>query len=80
MLRTTKRRKRRRRRAPLRVNWCPGLKGKLLGVCLNIQHRWRGSDVAGFHLVRITRAKVDRKQGELVLIVARLNVGREDTN
>lgn len=70
----------RRRRRKYRVAWFRRLAGELLNVCLSDRRRCRGSDMAGYHTVRILRAKVDRKTGQVVQVVIRMFGGRSDTN
>jgi hypothetical protein len=76
----TKTTRRRRKRAVARVGWFRGLAGRLVAVSLGVAHRWHGSDLAGDRLVRIVRAKVNRKTRQVVLIVARLYGGDEHRN
>ncbi len=68
--------KKRRREKKPRFAWYRRLKNELLAVCLSERHRVRGSDLAGFRIVRILRVWIDRELKQVVREVVRLYGGQ----
>jgi hypothetical protein len=82
-MRTCERKRPRRRRRcsrRRRVGWFRGFRDVLVCVCVSNKRRHRGSDLAGYRVVRVLRVKVDRKRRQVVELVARLYGGRADVN
>jgi hypothetical protein len=67
----TKPRRRRRARRRKRVGWFRGLRDQLAMVCLGVRHGRH----AGYRVVRIVRAKVDRLRRQVVCLVVRMSDG-----